>query len=43
MGVALQSLLDLQGQPVHPTPHIGVPVEIHTGTREGTGIIGAAR
>ena len=25
MRVALQSLLDLQGHPVHPAPHIGVP------------------
>src|SRR6516164_2632450 len=25
MRIALQPLLDLQGQPVHPAPHIGVP------------------
>jgi hypothetical protein len=30
MGIALQPLLNLQSQPIHAAPHVGVP---HSGNR----------
>jgi hypothetical protein len=38
MRIALQPLLDLQSQPIHPAPHIGVPGR---DPHSHTGIIGA--
>jgi hypothetical protein len=42
MGIALQPLLNLQSQPIHAAPHVGVPSGDPTRTSERIGIIGAA-